>query len=87
MRLCDALEEKQLDVRIRDRLIAEGKITSEEVDKYLKSLEDDSDKVETTEGQSLLRCMPFFHHLNLKFIKFIKPYSNEDKKYHAYGED
>jgi polyhydroxyalkanoate synthesis regulator phasin len=42
MKLRLALEEKLLDVRVRDRLIAEGKITKEEVKKYLDSLADEA---------------------------------------------
>ncbi len=42
MKLRLALEEKLLDVRVRDRLIAEGKITKEEVQKYLNSLADEA---------------------------------------------
>jgi polyhydroxyalkanoate synthesis regulator phasin len=42
MKLRLALEEKLLDVRVRDRLIAEGKITKEEVKKYLDSLTDEA---------------------------------------------
>lgn len=42
MKLRLALEEKLLDVRVRDRLIAEGKITKEEVQKYLNSLPDEA---------------------------------------------
>lgn len=41
MKLRLALEEKLMDVRVRDRLIAEGKITKEEVKKYLDSLADE----------------------------------------------
>lgn len=41
MKLRLALEEKLLDVRVRDRLIAEGKISKEEVKKYLESLPDE----------------------------------------------
>lgn len=42
MKLRLALEEKLLDVRVRDRLLAEGKITKEEVKKYLDSITDDT---------------------------------------------
>jgi hypothetical protein len=42
MKLRLALEEKLLDVRVRDRLLAENKITKEEVKKYLDSLPDDN---------------------------------------------
>ncbi len=44
MKLRQALEEKLLDVRLRDRLLAEGKITKEEIQKVLKGLPDDADK-------------------------------------------
>ncbi len=40
MRLSRALEEKLMDVRLRDKLIAEGKITREQVNEYLQKLED-----------------------------------------------
>ena len=42
MKLRLALEEKLMDARVRDRLMAEGKITKEEVEKYLNSLPDDA---------------------------------------------
>ena len=40
MKLRMALDEKLLDVRLRDRLVTEGKVTSEQVEEYLKSLAD-----------------------------------------------
>jgi polyhydroxyalkanoate synthesis regulator phasin len=42
MKLRLALEEKLLDVRVRDRLLAEGKITKEDVKKFLDSLSDEA---------------------------------------------
>jgi polyhydroxyalkanoate synthesis regulator phasin len=42
MKLRLALEEKLMDARLRDRLLAEGKITKEDVKKYLDSLADES---------------------------------------------
>jgi polyhydroxyalkanoate synthesis regulator phasin len=42
MKLRLALEEKLMDVRVRDRLLAEGKITKEEVKKYLDTLNDET---------------------------------------------
>lgn len=51
MRLSTALSEKIMDIRLRDKLIAEGKITKAEVDKMLASLPDDSDKLVLT-GES-----------------------------------
>ncbi|MFP5386334.1 MAG: hypothetical protein ACLGHN_09670 [Bacteriovoracia bacterium] len=42
MKLRLALEEKLMDVRVRDRLLAEGKITKEDVKKYLETLQDET---------------------------------------------
>lgn len=42
MKLRLALEEKLMDVRVRDRLLAEGKITKEDVKKYLDSMADEA---------------------------------------------
>jgi polyhydroxyalkanoate synthesis regulator phasin len=42
MKLRLALEEKLMDARVRDRLLAEGKITKEEVKKYLDNLSDET---------------------------------------------
>jgi hypothetical protein len=52
MKLRLALEEKLLDVRLRDRLLAEGKITKEEIAKMLKGLGDDADKSVALESDS-----------------------------------
>lgn len=49
MKLAKALEEKMLDVRLVDRLLAEGKITKAEVDAYMANLEDDEGNYETVE--------------------------------------
>lgn len=38
MKLRLALEDKLMDSRIRDRLVAEGKISKKEVDAYLQNL-------------------------------------------------
>ena len=46
MKLDRALKAKILDVRLRDKLLAEGKITQVEVEKYLESLPDDSANME-----------------------------------------
>ena len=40
MRIAQALKEKLMDVRLRDKLIAEGKVTAEEVEKYIADLPD-----------------------------------------------
>ncbi|OFZ26652.1 MAG: hypothetical protein A2381_16805 [Bdellovibrionales bacterium RIFOXYB1_FULL_37_110] len=42
MRLSKALNEKVMDVRLRDKLVAEGKISQAQVDEYFKSLQDES---------------------------------------------
>lgn len=46
MRLARALEEKQLDTRLRDKLLAEGKLTKETLDSYVSGLEDDADNAQ-----------------------------------------
>jgi hypothetical protein len=45
MRIAQALKEKLMDVRLRDKLIAEGKVTKEEVEKFLHGLEDQTTKL------------------------------------------
>ncbi|PIK15318.1 hypothetical protein [Halobacteriovorax sp. JY17] len=49
MRLSKALEDKMLDKRLRDKLVAEGKLTAAEVEKFLTSLPDDGANLTTTE--------------------------------------
>lgn len=51
MKLNNALKAKELDLRLRDKLLAEGKITQAEVEKYLNSLPDDSVNMEVV-GES-----------------------------------
>ena len=41
MRLSRALDEKLMDVRLRDKLVGEGKLSKEQVEKYLASLSDE----------------------------------------------
>lgn len=53
MRLCDALTQKEMDVRLRDRHLAEGKIKSADVETYLNSLTDDE--------SNLVETNPFTH--------------------------
>ncbi len=38
MRLSRALEEKNLDLRLRDKLTSEGKLTDEKLKRYIDSL-------------------------------------------------
>jgi len=47
MRLRLALDEKMMDLRVRDRLLAEGKITQKEVQEFLAKLPDDEGKCES----------------------------------------
>ena len=42
MRLSRALTEKLMDVRLRDKLLAEGKITKEDVKKFLDQMADET---------------------------------------------
>jgi polyhydroxyalkanoate synthesis regulator phasin len=51
MRLSRALQEKLMDVRLRDKLIGEGKVSKEEVQKYLDSLPDDTKNAAYTETE------------------------------------
>ncbi|MBF0299118.1 MAG: hypothetical protein HQK51_10385 [Oligoflexia bacterium] len=44
MRLKSAIEEKLYDNRLRDKFIADGRITKTQVDTYLDSLPDDQEK-------------------------------------------
>jgi len=44
MKLRQALEEKQLDLRLRDRLLAENKIAKEDIQKFLKNLPDEASR-------------------------------------------
>ncbi len=48
MRLSRALQEKVLDLRLRDKLIAEGKVTKAQVEEYLNTLADEEANVTTT---------------------------------------
>jgi hypothetical protein len=49
MILKEALNDKKFDLRLRDRLNSEGKISKEDIDAYLKSLEDSSDNADIEE--------------------------------------
>ncbi|MDC0254064.1 hypothetical protein OAK75_04145 [Bacteriovoracales bacterium] len=49
MRIAQALKEKLMDVRLRDKLIAEGKVTAEEVEKYMTDLPDETNRLVYTE--------------------------------------
>ena len=49
MRIAQALKEKLMDVRLRDKLIAEGKVSAEEVEKYIADLPDETNRLVYTE--------------------------------------
>lgn len=48
MRLARALEDKKYDIRLRDKLVADKKLESKEVEAYLKNLDDDQTRYTTT---------------------------------------
>lgn len=52
MRLSRALEDKKLDLRLRDKLVHEGKITQADMDKYYTSLPDDAANATTTDVEN-----------------------------------
>lgn len=54
MKLAKALNEKEMDVRLIDRLLAQGKITKEEIDKYITTLPDEEGNYEKVEDKTAL---------------------------------
>ncbi len=52
MKLRMALDDKLMDVRLRDRLVSEGKIKSAQVEDYLKSLGDEEGNYTKVEDNS-----------------------------------
>ena len=50
MELKQALDDKKMDYRLRDRLVGEGKISKDQVDAYLKQLPDESVNVKPSKG-------------------------------------
>ncbi len=52
MRLSRALQEKLMDVRLRDKLLAEGKVSKEEVKKFLDSIADEAKNASYTDENS-----------------------------------
>jgi len=52
MRLSRALTEKLMDVRLRDKLLAEDKLSKEEVKKFLDSIADEAKNSSYTEDHS-----------------------------------
>jgi hypothetical protein len=49
VRLSNALSEKLMDVRLRDKLLTEGKISNNQVNDYLNKLPDDKSNLGFTE--------------------------------------
>lgn len=58
MKLRIALEEKEMDVRLRDRFVAEGKTTSKDVDSYLQALPDEEGNFERLSSGSSSESAP-----------------------------
>ena len=52
MKLAKALNDKQMDVRIVDRLLAEGKISKSDLDNYLQNLPDEEGNFESVSNQA-----------------------------------
>ncbi len=50
MKLCQALADKMADVRLTDKLVAAGRLSSEQVNKMLHDLPDDSGRMTFTEN-------------------------------------
>lgn len=50
MRLARALDDKKLDLRLRDKLLHEGKVSKSELDNYFNSLPDDAATATTTQA-------------------------------------
>jgi len=51
MRLKRAIEEKEFDLRLRDKNLADGKQTKAEIEKYIKQLTDDRATATMTPGR------------------------------------
>jgi polyhydroxyalkanoate synthesis regulator phasin len=51
MRLSRALDEKLMDVRLRDKLVGEGKLSKEQVQKYLDGLSDEQKNAAWTNSE------------------------------------
>ena len=51
MSLSDALKDKKLDVRLRDKLFAQGRLTAQELEQYQNTLTDDADKMTVVESE------------------------------------
>lgn len=53
MRLSTALDDKKLDLRLRDKLLAEGKLSQKDMEEYIKNLPDDaSNATQTAEEEN-----------------------------------
>ena len=51
MSLSDALKDKKLDVRLRDKLTSEGKLGKNEVSEYLGQLDDETSNLTYTDQE------------------------------------
>ena len=50
MKLCQALADKMADVRLTDKLLASGRLSSEQLNKMMNDLPDDSGRMTFTEN-------------------------------------
>ncbi|MBL7665868.1 MAG: hypothetical protein JNM93_12100 [Bacteriovoracaceae bacterium] len=55
MKLKMALDEKKLDLRLRDRLVAEGKVTQTELNKFFKDLKDETGNYKVVDPSARLQ--------------------------------
>jgi len=58
MKLRKALDEKLMDVRLRDRFVADGKVNQGQVESFLKNLQDDSGNMEQVEQKETAQATP-----------------------------
>tara|TARA_B100001971_G_scaffold215192_1_gene259811 strand:- start:64472 stop:64657 length:186 start_codon:yes stop_codon:yes gene_type:complete len=58
MKLKLALDEKMMDIRLRDRLLADGKITKAEVDSYINGLQEEVNNFERLGGEDKSQSAP-----------------------------
>jgi hypothetical protein len=53
MRLSEALKVKLMDVRLRDKLLTEGKLTKKQIEDFLSKLADERDNATYTDASSV----------------------------------
>ncbi len=58
MRLKNAIDQKLFDIRLRDKFLADTKITKDELNDYLKSLPDDAKNSEYIDSRGVRHRHP-----------------------------